>query len=382
MRSGWTEAALGEVLVPRTETCAVLQDVEYREVTVSLWGKGVRLRRRVAGAGIAAPFRNVARRGDFIISKIDARNGAFGFIPDDLDGAVVSNDFPLFEVHSERLSPRWLYWISQSHFFTGLCKAASAGSTNRVRLDEGKFRELPIPLPPLAEQQRIVARLDAIETRLNRVQQLRVESHAESLSLLRSLLSEPHCRGIRHVPVSELVTWRAPDTVVSQSESYTFAGVYSFGRGVFRKESISGMNFAYDRLTRLRAGEFTYPKLMAWEGALGVVPENCDGCFVSPEFPVFTVHKEKVLPSILDIHFKTPAVWKALAALSPGTNLRRRRLNPNEFLSYQFPLPPMGVQLQVEAVAKRLAKACREREAVEASHTALLPSLLDQVFNP
>ena len=30
-------------------------------------------------------------------------------------------------------------------------------------------------------------------------------------------------------------------------------------------------------LTRLRAGDFVYPKLMAWEGAFGVVPPECEG---------------------------------------------------------------------------------------------------------
>jgi type I restriction enzyme, S subunit len=178
----------------------------------------------------------------------------------------------------------------------------------------------------------------------------------------------------------ELVTWRSPDVIVSQSESYLFAGVYSFGRGVFRKETVSGMDFAYDRLTRLRVGEFTYPKLMAWEGALGVVPPECDGCHVSPEFPVFTVDESKVLPAILDIHFKSPVVWKELAAISTGTNLRRRRLNPNAFLGYKFPLPPMDVQQQAKAIAERASlKRTLQREAASIEK-ALIPSLLDKFF--
>jgi type I restriction enzyme S subunit len=181
--------------------------------------------------------------------------------------------------------------------------------------------------------------------------------------------------------MQELVTWRSPDVIVSQSESYPFAGVYSFGRGVFQKETVSGMDFAYDRLTRLRVGEFIYPKLMAWEGALGIVPPECDGCHVSPEFPVFTVDAHKVLPEILDIHFKTPAVWKDLAATSIGTNLRRRRLNPNAFLCYKFPLPPIEVQQHVKAISDRaISKRMLQREAANIEKV-LIPSLLDRIFN-
>lgn len=107
---------------------------------------------------------------------------------------------------------------------------------------------------------------------------------------------------------------------------YRFTGVYSFGRAVFAIAVKSGSDFAYDRLSTVRAGDFTYPKLMAWEGALGVVPEECDGMVVSPEFPVFSVNTDAVLPEVLDLYFRTPEVWPALAELSGGTNLRCRRL--------------------------------------------------------
>ena len=148
MKKGWTEVALGEVLERQTHTCTILPAKTYREVTVSLWGKGTRLRRTVSGSEIAASSRNLAKTGDFIISKIDARHGAYGFISVDLDGAVVTNDFPLYTISSSDLEQRWLYWVSQSRFFVDLCRSASKGTTNRVRLKESRFEELKIPLPP------------------------------------------------------------------------------------------------------------------------------------------------------------------------------------------------------------------------------------------
>ena len=381
MKRGWTEVALGEVIVQKKDSSVILPDVEYKEVTVSLWGRGVRLRKRILGSEISASTRNQTATNDFIISKIDARHGAYGFIPEELDGAVVSNDFPLFKLSSENLCSRWLYWISLSNFFVDLCRRASKGTTNRIRLKESLFLDLKIPLPPLAEQQRIVAHLDAIEQRLKRIQKLREESEKKTLALVQSCIHEEHCKGIRHIPMSELVEWRKPDTDVFESESYTFAGVYSFGRGVFRKEAKSGMEFKYDRLTRLKANEFTYPKLMAWEGALGIVPEECDGCFVSPEFPVFTVNADKILPEIIDIHFKSPLVWTKLGRLSTGTNLRRRRLNPNAFLEYVFPLPPMDVQKGISALSFRVKKKADLARQASIRQEALIPSLLDSIFN-
>src|SRR5689334_18988752 len=132
MRKGWSEVPLGELLRARNETCVLSPESQYQEVTVSLWGKGTRLRRTIAGSEIASTERSVARAGDFIVSKIDARHGAYGFIPPELDGAIVTNDFPLFAVIQERIHPRWMYWASRSKFFVGLCRLASEGTTNRV----------------------------------------------------------------------------------------------------------------------------------------------------------------------------------------------------------------------------------------------------------
>ena len=120
---------------------------------------------------------------------------------------------------------------------------------------------------------------------------------------------------------------------VEPQQIYQFAGVYSFGRGVFRGQEKAGTEFAYPRLTRLRTRNFVYPKLMAWEGALGVVPPECDGCVVSTEFPVFEVIEDRILPEVLDTYFRMPSVWPAISGAN-RTNVRRRRLNPEDFLNY------------------------------------------------
>ena len=40
-------------------------------------------------------------KGQFILSGIDSRNGAFGVIPDELDGAIVTNGFWYFDEEKE-----------------------------------------------------------------------------------------------------------------------------------------------------------------------------------------------------------------------------------------------------------------------------------------
>jgi type I restriction enzyme S subunit len=381
MKEGWDKVAFGEVFELDLDAVDVDASASYPMVGVLSYGRGLFGRPSVSGADTSYRTFYRLHADQLVVSQLFGWEGAIAPVTTDFAGWFVSSQFPTFRPKA-RLDTGFARWLVRNPNVWEQLKTAAKGMGDRRRtLSPEIFFRVTSLLPPPAEQQRIAGHLDDIETRLTRGQKLREESGTESLALIHSLIHEDNCADVRRVPMHELVTWRSPDVVVSQSKTYTFAGVYSFGRGVFRKEDVSGMDFEYDRLTRLRAGEFTYPKLMAWEGALGIVPPDCDGCHVSPEFPVFSVNESRVLPEILDIHFKTPAVWRDLAALSTGTNLRRRRLNPNAFLGYQFPLPPMKVQQHVRSIASRAAEKRKLQTDAATLERALLPSLLDRIFN-
>ncbi len=180
--------------------------------------------------------------------------------------------------------------------------------------------------------------------------------------------------------MSELVTLRKCDVVVRPDVMYEFAGVYSFGRGLFRGQRKAGSEFAYTRLTRLEARNFVYPKLMAWEGALAVVPPECNGLVVSPEFPVFEVNEDRVLPETLDVYFRTPSVWPTLSSASTGTNVRRRRIHPSELLRYILPLPSMKTQQRLRQVKAKVDALKALQADTTAELDAMRPAVLDMAF--
>lgn len=185
---GWSTAKLGDVLTKATEQVEADPAAEYSEVTVKLWGKGVVERKRVLGSEVNGR-RFVARAGNFIASRIDARNGAMGLVPDSLEGALVTNDFPLFEADTGRLELTYLGWLCRTRDFVELCLRASEGTTNRVRLKEDRFLALEIPLPPLAEQRRIVARIEALAAQIDEAKRLRQEAVEEAEALVDCKLS-------------------------------------------------------------------------------------------------------------------------------------------------------------------------------------------------
>ncbi|MCP5523261.1 MAG: restriction endonuclease subunit S [Verrucomicrobiales bacterium] len=380
MKKGWTEVALGEVLTPRSEVCEINPEGEYREVTVSLWGKGVRLRRKVAGSEIAAQTRNVARTGDFIISKIDARHGAYGFIPTDLDGAVVTNDFPLFSVVEKTAHPRWLYWVSRSAFFVELCRASSEGTTNRVRLKESKFAEVRIPLPPLAEQQRLVAHLDAIESRLTRAQQLGEEQDRELQAALRSAFHRLEAAADWKPMVEVAPVLRRPTEIELDGE-YPELGARSFGKGIFHKPALSGASLTWQKLFQVHAGDIVISNIKAWEGAIAVAGKQDHGRYGSHRYLTCVTDPNLALPEFICFYLLSSSGLEQVGLASPGSADRNRTLAVGRLERIKVPILPLAEQREFK---KLLDLQLRIRDATAQSGqlvASLLPSLLDRIFN-
>jgi len=336
-----------------------------------------------SGSEIQADKVYRVERGDFVYNRLFAWKGSFAVATEENHGDYVSNEFPCFTVNHEIANAQYLWrFFSRSSTWEEALGLSTGGTpTSRNRLKEEKLLAMQIPLPPLEEQRRIVARIEELAAKVEEARGLRRETVEAGDNLCRSIIFN----GIENkqammTPMRELVELRETDVQVEQNETYQFAGVYCFGKGVFRGPSKSGMEFAYNRLTRLRIGNFVYPKLMAWEGALGVVPPECGGFVVSPEFPVFKIDQERVLPETLDVYFRTPSVWPTLSTASTGTNVRRKRLNPTDFLKLDFPLPPMEKQLQLRTIKARVDAVKRLQVETQAELDALLPSILDKAF--
>jgi restriction endonuclease S subunit len=150
-------ARIGQFLIKKRNTINIEDEITYKRVTVKINNNGVIPRDTVKGVNIGTKKQFLAKSGQFIISKIDARNGAFGIIPNELDGAIVTNDFPLFDVNEKKINPHFLLLITTTKEFIKFAQSCSSGTTNRQRMDIDLFLNQKIPLPSIEEQNKIVA---------------------------------------------------------------------------------------------------------------------------------------------------------------------------------------------------------------------------------
>lgn len=116
-------ARIGDFLVKSHDVIDIQDDIEYKQVTLKINNGGVVPRNNgetIKGSKIGTKRQHVVHTGQFIMSKIDARNGAYGIVPEELEGAIVTNDFPVFDVDAQKIIPQFLVLVSTTDKFVEL----------------------------------------------------------------------------------------------------------------------------------------------------------------------------------------------------------------------------------------------------------------------
>ncbi|HFG1569426.1 TPA: restriction endonuclease subunit S [Vibrio cholerae] len=377
--SVWPLEKLGSVLDKSENWIEVQPDKEYSEVTVRLWGKGVNLRGTKIGSEIGSSRRLSVSEGQFIISRIDARHGACGLVPKNLDGAVVTNDFPVYTPKENKILPRYLELISKTHFFVDACKRASEGTTNRVRLKEPRFFDIEIPLPDIAVQKLVVDKVDFALDKLEEIKLLRSslldDAHAMLSSAFHKLIE-----GAVYKPMSKVAPLERRKVEIDVNAEYPELGVRCFGNGTFHKPILEGMNVGTKKLYQMVPGDLVFSNVFAWEGAIAVVKKEDEGRVGSHRFITCLPKSGMVTADFLCFYFLTTEGLEKIQAASPGGAGRNRTLGLKKLENIEVPVPDYDKQLwfnQLQSYVEKIKQAQSEN-ATELE--ALMPSILDKAF--
>jgi len=165
----------------RNKTQIIIQDdIEYKRVTIKINNGGIFLRDKKIGKEIGTKKQFVIKKGQFLLSKIDARNGAFGVVTAEVDEAIITGNFWTFDVDYTQINPHFLSLITTTKEFIRFCANASNGTTNRHYLQEEAFLNVKIPLPLPQQQEEILKKYnDKIE--LAKQQEQKVKDIEESI---------------------------------------------------------------------------------------------------------------------------------------------------------------------------------------------------------
>ena len=175
---------IGDFLKRVRVPVSIEDNVDYQLVTIKVNHRGIVPRSTKKGIEIGSKTMYKVSEGQFILSGIDARHGAFGIIPKELEGGVVTNDFWYFDYDEKIISKEYFLYLTSTPLFADVCRIASEGTTNRVRLQAKKFFDYEVWLPKVSEQHAVVEGVSSKEIEHKKLQ-TDLKTQSNLLSKLR-----------------------------------------------------------------------------------------------------------------------------------------------------------------------------------------------------
>lgn len=190
MSNRWPMVPFGKFLIPNKRPYELGPDEDANLVGMKWYGLGPFHREFKPAIQIRKKSHFVIRTGDVIYNKLFAWKGAFGVVRAELDGMFVSDKFPSYAVDDDLADRDYLRWYFRSPPLWEQAKERSTGSAaiSKLTLNPPQFLELLAPLPPLPEQQRIVARIEDLAAKIGEARFLNNRSAVDSEGLSRSAI--------------------------------------------------------------------------------------------------------------------------------------------------------------------------------------------------
>ncbi len=387
---------LGEVLSQDETYIKVPEPKTYPKLSVKLYGKGVVLDAFVDGSVLKMKRHQIARSGQVILSEIWGKKGAIGFVPPQGDGALCTSHFFLFDVLEDKLDPRYLQAIFTANFLVDQLGAEAKGTTGYAAVRPKHLLAARIPLPPLSEQQRIVARIEELAARIEEARGLRRQAMEEArvlaeraaatllgsdwpVAALDDLLREPSRNGLAPRPSDT-----PPGTPILRISAATSRDDAIVDETDVRYLQVSeGDEVKY----KLEPGDLLACRFngnLNYVGRFALYSGTSSEARVYPDKLIrFRLDTEKALPEFVRTAMnglKGRAAIESLAATTAG-NIG---ISASGLKTVRIPVPPISEQRRIVAYLDDLQtkvdslKQLQAETAVELD--ALLPSVLDRAF--
>jgi type I restriction enzyme, S subunit len=384
MNHPWSAVSLSEVLKHRKEFITIDDFQKYKRCRIQLHAKGIILRDLIEGARIKTKEQQVCRAGEFLVAEIDAKVGGFGIVPEDLEGAIVSSHYFLFEIDQEKLDKGFLDYYIRTPTFQD--QISARGTTNYAAIRPHHVLEYSIPFPALPEQLRIVAKIEALAAKIREANALREHAIADCESIFISTMNGiwKRCKLWNHKPMSELVT-TVVGQVNPQLEPYSSLphingeSIQSGTCRLLHNYRLAKEDGVTSGKYYFKGGSILYSKIRPYLRKSVQVP--FDG-ICSADIYAFDKISNDIEPRFLMYGLIAPDFTDYANMLSGRT--RMPKLNQHQLYAYNFAFPKLseqrqivayldGLQAQVDALKKLQAQTAAELDA-------LLPAILDRAF--
>ena len=381
MKHSWEKIKIGNFVQQSGNPITLVPTETYSLLGMSLEGRGLFVREQKRGAEIGSKSLNKVVAGEFIYSRLFAWKGAFDFVKENFEGCFVSDEYPTFIVDETKAEVKFLhYYFNQSKVWKEVeqyCIGVTKASRNRFK--EKYFLNFEINLPLLKEQKRIVAKIEEVKAKLERIKQFRTEQTKDLNNLLFSKYSEL-IEDAEWLPMKEVAPIIRREVKLNEEALYPELGIRCFGKGTFHKPVLKGLEVATKKIFQIKKGDLVFSNVFAWEGGIAVAKEEDNNRYGSHRFISCVADKEKAVEEFLCFHFLSPNGLEDINACSPGGAGRNKTLGLDKLMRIKIPIPDITLQEEFVGLLHKVTAIKNHHHENEKELNELLPSLLDKAF--
>lgn len=185
----WKTYKLSNVLKLFIEPLDMDDDKEYELITVRRSGK-IDSRGIYQGKNILVKTQFYIRENNFVISKRQVSHGAFGLVPANLDGAIVSNEYNVFKTDETKINTKFLrYYARHPKFWQSFYSYSDGIHIEKLLFKTTSWLKQRFPFPTLKEQEIIAQILSTWDEAIVKQEELIKEKEQLKKGLMQKLLS-------------------------------------------------------------------------------------------------------------------------------------------------------------------------------------------------
>lgn len=316
--------------------------MDEKLISVQLYGKGA-IQRTISYEKAPKPFMGfVGRKGQIVYSRIWARKGAIAKITEELDGVVVTNEFPLFDV-SPSVDVDYLLWYFRTSSFASQLELAGTGTSGQNRIKEKEFLKLSVPLPPLTEQKRITAILSEVAESIQKTQNQLEQAESLKEHKYRSLTKSPRSlKSLSELGVKKVAGKSIVAKLDDEHELNRVIKVSSVSSGVFIASESKPLPSYYqpNDLHRVSKGDLLFARASGSANLLGaccIVTEDVEFLYLPDKVWRLEVD-ERVIPKSYLLQALKSREFRAIAESQFSSSTGVKNIKSSVLMNFKIPV--------------------------------------------
>lgn len=354
MRDGWEYVPLGKYIKQSKKKVKVVDGEEYPAIGVMMEGRGFVTRPPFIGGKTTYKQLTPIEPNQLVLRSITAWEAPIQVTTKEHSGFHVSGVFPVFDIDVKKLNPQYLSLLCRYNVFWESMRERTVGSVlRRKTLSATALMDIPVQLPPLPEQKRIVDLISSVDSYIEALQQQFESAKRSRNAVLHELLTAGGDDWFETTlgKVTQINPEQARDFDSERLIKYVDLSTVTFDNGIDSEIDPIPFNEAPGRARRIvRENDVIVATVRPYLKGFAFVNKDFNEQIASTGFCVIRAESDLILPELVWALVGSDEFVDFLIRRSTGSSYPAVR--PIDISEFNFMLPPFKDQEKVSQLIR------------------------------